>query len=156
MKMTKTYYTLLIKQGGRDGRAFDWSPEFGDYDHETVEGEIDSLIDSYCMDFDRMYKKSDFKIISTNGTQEAINARIAQLNAKNDEPKLVSEITGETLSEGDIVQFEGKPVVLVTITKPHKPSSTGRVYVRFENGTHREFFPSVVGGVWINRTDRGV
>ena len=76
-----SYYTLLIKQMGNNGRV-QWSPEFGDYERETVEGEIDCLIGSYCVDFDRFYKKSDFKIISTRGDQSAIDAKVTALNSK--------------------------------------------------------------------------
>ena len=75
------YYTLLIKQMGNNGRIY-WSPEFGDYARETVEGEIDSLIGSYCVDFDRFYKKSDFKIISTADSQEAITAKVREMNGE--------------------------------------------------------------------------
>ena len=75
------YYTLLIKQMGANGLVR-WSPEFGDFDRETVEGEIDSLVGSYCMDFDRFYKKSDFRIIATDDTQEAINAKVREVNGE--------------------------------------------------------------------------
>ena len=75
------YFTLLIKQLGNNGRAY-WSPEFGDYERETVEGEIDCLTGSYCVDFDRFYKKSDFKIIATRGDQRAIDEKITALNSK--------------------------------------------------------------------------
>lgn len=75
------YFTLLVKQLGNTGRV-QWSPEFGDYERETVEGEIDSLTGSYCVDFDRFYKKSDFKIIATRGNQSAIDAKITALNSQ--------------------------------------------------------------------------
>lgn len=73
------YFTLLVKQLGQNGRVR-WSPEFGDYDREAVEGEIDSLVGSYCMDFDRLYKKSDFKIITTPHNQRAIDEKVASIN----------------------------------------------------------------------------
>jgi hypothetical protein len=73
------YYTLLIKQMGTNGRVR-WSPEFGDYDREAVLGEIDSLVGSYCMDFDRLYKNSDFKIIATPHNQRAIDEKVASIN----------------------------------------------------------------------------
>ncbi len=71
-----TYYTLLIKQGDS------FSPEFGDYSKETVEGEIDSLMGSYNPDSDRFYLKRDFKIIKTTGKQSAIDAKVAEINSK--------------------------------------------------------------------------
>lgn len=75
------YHTLLIKQMGANGFTR-WSPEFGDFDREVVEGEIDSLVGSYCVDFDRFYKKSDFKIISTSNSQRAIDQKVASINEK--------------------------------------------------------------------------
>lgn len=70
------YFTLLIKQGNS------FSPEFGDYSRETVEGEIDSLMGSYNLDEDRFYLKRDFKIIKTTGKQSAIDAKVAEINSK--------------------------------------------------------------------------
>ena len=56
---------------------------------------------------------------------------------------LVYEATGEAVYVGDVRGEE-------TITggrAPHKPSSTGRVYIDFQ-GTKGEFFPGVVGAKW--------
>jgi hypothetical protein len=46
------------------------------------------------------------------------------------------------------------PYWLEGIQKPHKPSSTGRVYVRDANGVRHEFFPNVIGLHWANREDQ--
>lgn len=43
---------------------------------------------------------------------------------------------------------------LVDWRRPHKPSSTGRVYVSVENSTSvREYFPSVIGAEWRKDID---
>ena len=56
---------------------------------------------------------------------------------------------------GDAVQNnDGEQVVVEHIVKPHKPSSTGRVYVRGPREEHgHEFFPGVFGMEWIERED---
>ena len=57
----------------------------------------------------------------------------------NDNPAHIGEV---------YITFRGEPVTLLHITPPHKPSSSGRVYVQYENGATGEYFPSVIGGVW--------
>lgn len=42
----------------------------------------------------------------------------------------------------------GEALRLVGGTPPHKPSSTGRVWVRDAQGTELEYFPSVIGCIW--------
>lgn len=62
--------------------------------------------------------------------------------------KLVNEETGAEIQIGDkVVCFRGEEYILQSFREPHKPSSTGRVYVKPANGEgmSREFFPSVVG-----------
>lgn len=51
---------------------------------------------------------------------------------------------------GDIVTSgRGETWTLIGARAPHKPSSTGRIYVRGEGGgIAREFFPSVCGLAW--------
>ncbi len=47
--------------------------------------------------------------------------------------------------------FRGESVTLERATAPHKPGSTGRVYVKFQGESSRgagEFFPSVVNLKW--------
>ena len=62
--------------------------------------------------------------------------------------KLINEKTGQEIKAGDTVQrFRGTDYRLISFTEPHKPSSTGRVYVEpvSGEGNARELFPSVVG-----------
>lgn len=70
--------------------------------------------------------------------------------------KLVYTDTGAPVRVGDQVQtFRGERATLLMITEPHKPASTGRVYIQFaDGGASREFFPSVIGADWIERGDR--
>jgi hypothetical protein len=58
---------------------------------------------------------------------------------------LVHERTGKPVSERDVVlNFRGEADTIMGGNPPHKPSSTGRVWV--ERG---EFFPSVFNLKWV-------
>lgn len=60
--------------------------------------------------------------------------------------RLINETTGQEVKEGDTVTtFRGEKGILSGFREPHKPSSTGRVYVEFEGQSYTsEFFPSVI------------
>lgn len=63
------YYTLCV----RDGYPARFSPQFGDYDLETVKAERD--------DYKREHRTFNLKIITTRDARQAtINAAIAKLN----------------------------------------------------------------------------
>ena len=70
--------------------------------------------------------------------------------------KLVYTDTGAPVKLGDQVQtFRGERAIVLGIAEPHKPASTGRVFIQFEDSkASREFFPSVIGADWIERGDR--
>ena len=71
--------------------------------------------------------------------------------------KLVYELTNQPVQIGDVVKtFRGDSVIVMGIVTPHKPSSTGRVYVIPHDGSGcgQEFFPSVINAVWTGRTDQ--
>jgi hypothetical protein len=70
--------------------------------------------------------------------------------------RLIYTKTGEPVRLGDHVEtFRGERAILLGMSEPHKPSSTGRVYIQLEESkASREFFPSVIGADWIERTDR--
>ena len=51
--------------------------------------------------------------------------------------------------------FRGDTVTLTGGRAPHKPSSTGRVYVRLSNGVYGEFFPGVIDLVWVPIVSEG-
>lgn len=59
--------------------------------------------------------------------------------------KLVKEDGMEVSIGQRIPTFRGELVEIIDFRPPHKPSSTGRVHVKFADGSIREFFPSVVG-----------
>jgi hypothetical protein len=75
--MGKCYHTLVIKEDGF------WSPQFGDYDRETVESEAD--------EYRRDLPSSSILIISTNDDQASINQGVAKLNNWRN-PKLDLEL----------------------------------------------------------------
>ena len=57
---------------------------------------------------------------------------------------------GKSTKQGEtLTSFRGTTATLLGGTPPHKPSSTGRVYVRDANGNCQEFFPSVFNLKWI-------
>jgi hypothetical protein len=71
--------------------------------------------------------------------------------------QLVYEVNNEPVQIGDVTEtFRGESVVVLGIVKPHKPSSTGRVYVKptESDGCGQEFFPSVINAKWIDREDQ--
>jgi hypothetical protein len=69
--------------------------------------------------------------------------------------RLIYTNTGAPAMLGDIVEtFRGERAILLGIQQPHKPASTGRVYIQLDDSrASREFFPSVIGAEWIERGD---
>ena len=63
--------------------------------------------------------------------------------------ELVHQETGKPATEKEVVTcFRGESYILQGGTPPHKPSSTGRVWVVGACDFNREFFPSVVNLEW--------
>ncbi|HIK60020.1 MAG TPA: hypothetical protein EYF98_04940 [Planctomycetes bacterium] len=63
---------------------------------------------------------------------------------------LVYKATGKLVKVGDeTTDFRGSPVTVSFIEAPHKPGSTGKVYVT-EPGSDREngYYPGVIGAEW--------
>ena len=59
-------------------------------------------------------------------------------------------IKGKEATVGMVVtDFRGEKAKLLSWTEPHKPSSSGRVYVELESGIKMEYFPSVYGGEFV-------
>lgn len=71
--------------------------------------------------------------------------------------KLINEETGVEIKRGDLIKsFRGEDYILTGFKEPHKPSSTGRVYVTpVSGGLAREFFPSVIGAKIIEHEFEG-
>lgn len=66
--------------------------------------------------------------------------------------KLVHSGTGEAVVEKELVHDRDNEVWVVEGgTPPHKPSSTGRVWVRLLDNAkwNREFFPTVFNMKWV-------
>jgi len=63
---------------------------------------------------------------------------------------------GAPVECGDTVHVKGTPYYVMSIVKPHKLASTGRVLCKAmtEEGWICEWFPSVIGATWIEREDR--
>ncbi len=67
--------------------------------------------------------------------------------------KLVDEKTGKPLFVGQRrFDFRGDVLVVSGGRPPHKPASTGRVYVSDDGTRHAEYYPSVVDACWIKTT----
>ena len=63
--------------------------------------------------------------------------------------KLTIVQTGETAELGKTyADFRGDLWVLEGGRPPHKPSSSGHVWVRDTEGSSREFYPFVIGMAW--------
>lgn len=67
--MARMYFSLLTRDEGQ------WSQQFGDYDRQCVQAELD--------DMRRDYKLADLKIIKTGARQVDINEAVARLNGKD-------------------------------------------------------------------------
>ena len=70
--------------------------------------------------------------------------------------KLVYEGTQSEVLVGDVVHVDNTPYIIMGITEPHKPASTGRVWCQSmcERKYSSEWFPGVVKAKWIDRTDQ--
>ena len=82
MPKTKLYYTLISLVRAQEdtpqykvGTPLYWQIEFGDYDRATVKDEMEYLKES------TRTPLKDMKIISTDGTDAEIYARVKELNS---------------------------------------------------------------------------
>jgi len=65
--------------------------------------------------------------------------------------KLINSNTLREIKIGDSVQtFRGERGILTGFTEPHKPSSTGKVYVNTGGDFDNQWYPSVIGGQFVN------
>ena len=67
--MARKYFTLLVREHGQ------WTPQFGDFDRDSVEYEADDLASGF-----EPIKRRDIKIISTGSTQTEIDSVVQRLN----------------------------------------------------------------------------
>ena len=71
--------------------------------------------------------------------------------------RLVYEESGDAAVKcGDVVHVDGTPYYVMTMIKPHKPSSTGRVICKAmtEEAWVCEWYPSVIKAKWVEREDQ--
>lgn len=77
---------------------------------------------------------------------------------------------GTEVKAGDkVMTFRGETVEVISVTEPHKSSSTGRVYLQFFDKVatdevpanydavasyKQEVFPGVISAEWVEREDR--
>lgn len=73
--------------------------------------------------------------------------------------RLIYSATGREVQLGDTVMIGDDPHIVTYFTKPHKPSSSGHVCIRWvnetRNGLGNEYYVSVIGAKWIEREDQG-
>jgi hypothetical protein len=72
--------------------------------------------------------------------------------------RLVYEASGKEVQVGDTVHLDGNAYTVWHFAKPHKPASSGKVFIRpisNENGFSSEYYVGVIGAKWIEREDRG-
>lgn len=43
----------------------------------------------------------------------------------------------------------GEEVIVTGGRSPHKPSSTGKIWVKYKDGYTLEYYPSVIGARWV-------
>lgn len=64
--------------------------------------------------------------------------------------RLIYANSNREVAIGDrVLTFRGEECIVQGYAKPHKPSSTGFVYVVNKQGKVDQFYPSVIGAVWI-------
>jgi len=72
------YYTLLTRSHST-GLEYNWFPQFGDYEKQTVQDEMQGM-----KDYNKLHGfKEEFKILRTKSCrQKEINVAIERLNSK--------------------------------------------------------------------------
>ena len=70
--------------------------------------------------------------------------------------KLTYTITGKEVQIGDEVKtHSGEVVIVKSFAPPHKPSSEGKVWIRYDGwDSDVERYASVIGAKWVDREDR--
>ena len=89
--MARKYHSLLIREHGR------WSVQFGAWSKQDVIEERDESFRNSSTD---PVKLKDCKIITTNGTQAAIDAKVAELNAAEDRARKIDRAAPVMLDAG--------------------------------------------------------
>ena len=66
----------------------------------------------------------------------------------------LAHANGASVQQGEtVISFRNKQYTFTGGASPHKPSSSGRVYVEDSEGNTYEYFPHVFDLAWIQRGD---
>jgi hypothetical protein len=69
--------------------------------------------------------------------------------------RLVYKETGKEVKRGDVVVLrDGTSAIVNSFPKPHKPASSGLVYITTEGEIDSSYYVAVIGAEWIEREDR--
>jgi len=70
--------------------------------------------------------------------------------------RLIYKGSGKEVQLGDVVQLDGVDHLVTYFTEPHKPSSSGKVCIRWgeQTGLGHEYYVNVIGAKWIEREDQ--
>lgn len=64
--------------------------------------------------------------------------------------KLIDMKTDRVLAKGDdVVSFRGEHYILAGWEAPHKPASTGRVYLTDADGGEHSYYPGVINAAFV-------
>ena len=71
--------------------------------------------------------------------------------------RLIYESNQREVKTGDTVHLDGNAYTVYSFSEPHKPASSGKVFIRpisNENGFSAEYYVGVIGAKWIEREDQ--
>jgi len=73
--------------------------------------------------------------------------------------RLIYKGNGNEVKIGDLVRIGNEDHVVTFFREPHKPSSSGKVCIRWVNDDRsllgNEYYVGVIDAVWIEREDQG-
>lgn len=87
MPKAKTYYNLFVKRPGED-----WTHEFGDWERVVVKVEEDDMKESGSWEDGTLTK-----IVTSDGSQADMFAKLGELNAKNERSELAEMLKDATV-----------------------------------------------------------
>lgn len=69
--------------------------------------------------------------------------------------RLVYKDSGKEVQKGDVaVLRNGTTAIVNSFPKPHKPASSGLVYITTDTESSVGYYVAVIGAEWIEREDR--
>ena len=71
--------------------------------------------------------------------------------------KLVYKESGKEVQVGDVVILkDGTTALIDSFSKPHKPASSGLVYITTDTESQVSYYVGVIDAEWIEREDREI